>query len=207
MAIAATLLTACGSAPAHQSGDAVEASNQAAASSEELDPDDPCSLLTPEEVAEATDLDVDEEREVPSKPGPKGKTQQLCLYRTTPPYNFIVVSFESDVSEEDFRARMERDPSNTEEISDVGDLGFLHGGAGLSTLIGDTALSVSVQTFDSVENAALVLRKIARAGVEHLRSLRHLLQHAAEVACPQGPTAGGYPKHPLPVVARRDLGG
>lgn len=167
----ALVLIACGTPSPREAPQRVAPFGQAATDSYEVDPDDPCALLTPQEVSEAIGLEVEEEREVPSKSdGVKGQSSRLCLYDTTEPYGSIVVYLNSEVAEKDFRKNMRRDPINTEEVPDVGDLAFIHGGAGIQILVDDTAVSVSVQMFDSVEEAELALRNVGKVAAERLRS-------------------------------------
>jgi len=50
-------------------------------------------------------------------------------------------------------------------VDDVGDLAFIHAGATLSTFADGAAITVSVQSFGSVEAAEDVLRDVARTAV------------------------------------------
>jgi hypothetical protein len=155
MMVAACFLISCGQAQAPHT--------RVSSTPIVVRPEDPCSLLTPDQVADAAGIEVSEEREGESK-GSKDSLP-FCLYKTASPYNFIIVVVEAPITEEAFRKRMERDLLNSKVVDDVGDLAFLHAGASISTLADSTAISMSVQSFGSVQSAEVVLREVAKAAV------------------------------------------
>jgi hypothetical protein len=130
------------------------------------DPSDPCSLLSSGDIAGAVARrDVEEGREVESRPDSRGATVPLCVFRTGPPYASVTIYVENPVAEEEFRGRIERDPINTKEVTDIGELAFIHAGVSLSLFVADTAITATVQHFDSVADTEVVLRKIGAAAL------------------------------------------
>ena len=165
----ALALGACGGASLPEAAPGVAPLGEESPTPYVVDPKDPCSVLSAEEVAEAIAREVTSEDEVESRPDQEGRTVPLCHYATTQPYGSVVVYLEEESSEDDFRARMRRDPINTEEVEDLGDLAFFHGGVSLSVLVADASVSMSVQMFDTVEEAQVALRNVAEIAVERLR--------------------------------------
>ena len=98
-----------------------------------VDPADPCSLLSPAQIASVATIEVSSERQVQSRADPQDDSVPLCMYATQP-FNSLTLHLESPVSERDFLPRLRRDPLNTKEIEGVGDMAFLHAGASIQTL-------------------------------------------------------------------------
>ena len=161
----ALVLTACGAPSDREALQAAGASRQAEPTPFLIDPEDPCDLLEPEDVGEAIGYEVDRESEVDSKDG----SVRLCAYRTTEPFGSVVTYLEPEVSEEEFRERMRKDPMNAREVKDIGDAAFIHAGSSIQILVDGTAVSVSVQMFDSVDHAEIALRNVGNLAVERLR--------------------------------------
>jgi hypothetical protein len=135
-----------------------------------LDPMNPCSVLEPHEIADAVRSDVERELEVESRPNRDGETERLCLYRTGPPYTSVTIQVHSPISEQEFRRRLRFDPLSTKEISHVGDLAFIHAGVSLSMLVSNTAVTATVQHFDTVVNTEVVLRRIGAVSTQRLET-------------------------------------
>ena len=140
-----------------------EASQQAAPRAEvRLDPEQPCELLTPEEVETAIGTEVDGEREVDShQPGTR-----ICSYRTTKPWASVSVSLETDVSPEGFEKEMRRDPRNTERVEDIGDGAFIHACAGIIVNTSDVMVTASIQHLTTCEETSVVLTNLGRVLAE-----------------------------------------
>jgi hypothetical protein len=148
----ALLLIGCGAAaPASSKSEEVQT----------LDPTDPCSLLKPLEIAEAVRSDVEQEQEVESRPNRDGESVPLCTYRTGPPYASVTIQVHSPITEQEFRRRLRFDPLNTKELSNIGDLAFIHAGVSLSLFMPDAAVTATVQHFDTVAKTEVVLRRMA----------------------------------------------
>jgi hypothetical protein len=133
-----------------------------------IDPSDPCSLLTSDQVAGVLGLEVREAREIESIADPRGNSVPLCRYQTEKPYRSVTLYVESPASESEFKKNLGRDPVNTTQLEGIGDLAFVHAGVQLATLVQGTVISVTVQDFDTVEETEVVLRKIAQAAVREL---------------------------------------
>ena len=118
-----------------------------------VDEEDPCGVVTSEEMAEATGGRAGRTREAQGH-----SSELLCSYPVGPPYSTVTVHVETDVSEAEFRRRMERDPINTERLQGVGDLAFTHGLVAVSVWEDGRAVSASVQHFsDPARTEAVVL--------------------------------------------------
>ena len=168
--LVALLLAACGSPDATQPVSA--ATPSPAGSAPPVDPRDPCALLAPEDIAAVTGGDVSkgEEREgMKSILRPDEDFNPLCVYRTGPPYASVAIYIERPETPEGFRRRMEEDPINAVEIEGLGDSAFIHAGVGLSLLVDDTAISATVQHFDTVEQTREVLTKLGETIVRRVR--------------------------------------
>lgn len=90
-----------------------------------LDEEQPCAVATPDEIAAVTG----------GEPGPvragEGHSKDgtlLCNYEVGPPFSSVTVYVDTDVSEDDFRERMERDPLNVDPLDGAGDLAFTRAG-------------------------------------------------------------------------------
>lgn len=135
-----------------------------------VDPANPCSLLSGQDIGGAVGSEVDKGREVESRPNSEGESIPLCLYRTGSPYASVTIHVESPVTEPEFRRRSTRDARNTKHLTDVADLAYIHAGVSLSLLMDDAAITATVQHFDSVDNTEEVLRKIGIAAVHRLQT-------------------------------------
>ena len=130
-----------------------------------VQPSQPCALLTAEEIGEAVGTPSREGEEVSSISG----DVRLCTYRTGPPYASITVQVEWPMTQEQFQRRMKKDPINTEEMTGLGDLAFVHAGVSLSVLSRETAVSASVQHFKSVDDTQVMLRSLGETIVSKLQ--------------------------------------
>lgn len=164
----ALLLAACGNPDVTQP--VFAATPSPAGSAAPIDPRDPCALLTPEDIAAATGGEVSEGQEREGmKMRPDEDFNPLCVYRTGPPYASVAVYIERPETPEGFRRRMEEDPINTFEVEGLGDAAFIFAGVGLSMLVDDTAVSATVQHFDTVEQTQDVLTKLGETIVRRIR--------------------------------------
>ena len=114
--------------------------------------------------------EVDTPEEVESRPGPGGRSVPLCMYRVGRPYTSLTIHVERPRTEADFSRELTEDPLNTRAIPDLGDLAYIHGGVSLSLFLEDTAVTATVQHFDSVERTEVFLRKIAHAALDRLET-------------------------------------
>lgn len=123
-----------------------------------LDEEQPCAVATPEEIAAVTGGEPGGVRvgEGHSKDG-----TLLCTYDVGPPYSSVTLYVETGVSKDDFRARMERDPLNTDPLEGAGDLAFTQAGVGVSVWEDGDAVSASVQHFDDPDSTRAVVEGLA----------------------------------------------
>lgn len=135
-----------------------------------VDPTDPCSFLSGQDIGEAVGSEVEDGREVESIPNPEGESIPMCLYRTGPPYASVTIYVENPVTEQEFQRRSQRDVLNTKDLTDLADLAYIHGGVSLSLLMADVAITATVQHFDSVEDTEVVLGKIGTAAVYRMQT-------------------------------------
>lgn len=119
--------------------------------------DEPCDLLSIAQVERALSTRVRNQGEVGShQPGVR-----LCRYGVGRPYASITVYVEHDVRVEEFEKRRDRDPINTKNVAGFGDGAFIHACVSLSLLSDDAFVAVGVQHFDTCEDTAGVLRRLA----------------------------------------------
>ena len=157
----ALLMIGCGTdAPAPEKSEEAHA----------VDPTDPCSFLSRRDIAEAVGGDVKEGQEVKSRPNREGESVPLCIYTTGPPYASVMIQVESPVTEKEFQRHLRRDPLNTKEVLDIGDLAYIHGAVSLSVFMADAAVTATVQDLDSAANTEVVLRKIGSAIVRRMQT-------------------------------------
>lgn len=130
----------------------------------QVDPEDPCALLSPEEIERAIGTNVSGEREV----GSRDHVTRICIYDTTKPWSSVGVSLEDEVTAEAFNQEMDRDPRNTEKVEGIGDGAFIHGCAGITLLVEDTQVSLGVQHLTTCDETGAVLRAVASEAVEQL---------------------------------------
>jgi hypothetical protein len=109
-----------------------------------VDEERPCAFATGREVAAAVEGRAGAARAVEAI-GKDGTL--LCTYDVDAPYSTVTLHVETDVSEKEFRARMERDPLNTDPLEGPGDIAFTHGGVGVSVWEDGDAVSASLQHF------------------------------------------------------------
>ena len=133
-------------------------------SAPQVDPEDPCALLSPEDIERAIRADVSTEREV----GSKDLVTRICSYDTAKPWSSVGVSVEDEVTAEAFNEKMTRDPPNTQKVDGIGDGAFIHGCSGIAVLVEDTQVSLGVQHLTTCEETAEVLRALANEAVEQL---------------------------------------
>jgi len=130
-----------------------------------VDPADPCSLLSTEEVAKALGLEVDSARENGSL---SGSHIRLCGYKTRAPYGWVTLGIESPVGPAEFQQRLEGDSAKATELERIGDGAFVSSGVELSTLVDETVVTFSVKNFKEVAAAQVVLRRLAEAAIKKL---------------------------------------
>ena len=130
----------------------------------QVDPEDPCSLLSPEDIERAIRANVSSEREV----GSKDLVTRICSYDTTKRWSSVGVSLEKGVTAEAFNEKMTRDPPNTQKVDGIGDGAFIHGCSGITVLVEETQVSMGVQHLTTCEETADVLRALANEAVEQL---------------------------------------
>jgi hypothetical protein len=129
-----------------------------------VDPSDPCSLLSPDLIASAANIEVSRERRVQSR---AEESVPLCMYPTQP-FNSVTLHLESPVSKTDFVKRLQRDPLNTNDVSGIGDMGFVHAGASIQTFVDGTVVGISAQHLTTVEETERALIAIAKRAVAQL---------------------------------------
>jgi hypothetical protein len=134
-----------------------------------VDPSAPCSLLSPEQVARALDMTVDQAAEVDSHPDNQGRTVPLCLYETGHPYDSVTIQLEGGVSASDFESRLNRDPINTARIEGLGDDAFIHAGTSVSVSVGQEVVTIALKKFGRHEATKIVLERLAREALSELR--------------------------------------
>lgn len=134
-----------------------------------VDPFDPCSLLSSEEVAEALEMEVHRVAEADSHPDSDGRTVPLCVYETGHPYDSVAIQLEAGVTASDFEMRHDRDPINTVRIDGVGDDAFIHAGASVAVLVNQEVVDISLQKFGRDEVTDTVLLSLARKAESALR--------------------------------------
>ena len=107
-------------------------------------PDDPCALVSVEEVEAATGSTVVRSGPVPDKLMHVPTAPNPCEYVTDGQHGSIVVSVHPDGAAE-FTRQRDRDPVNTVAIEGVGDESFAHALASLSVRVGDGYFVLSTQ--------------------------------------------------------------
>ena len=133
-----------------------------------VDPSDPCSLLSPDLIASAANIEVSRERRVQSRADSHGESIPLCMYATQP-FNSVALHLESPVTKNDFVRRLKRDPLNTKDVAGIGDRAFLHAGASIQTFVDRTVVGISAQHLTTVEETEGALIAIAKRAVAQLR--------------------------------------
>ncbi len=105
-------------------------------------PDDPCALVTTDQVAAATGSAVlsagvvpDERLFSPTDPNP-------CAYETDGRFGQVIVMTHDREGYVDIR---DRNPQFTQPVQGVGDEAFVQGGSSLWVLVGDSAFSIGAQ--------------------------------------------------------------
>lgn len=136
--------------------EAPERSRRQAAS--RVDPDDPCDLLTPQQVEDAIGTEVRGEREVASH----NPAIRICSYETTEPWASVGVSLEANVNSQDFDDEIRRDPPNTEPVDDVGDGAFIHACASVTVHVSQTLVTAAIQHFTTCDETRVVLTNLGR---------------------------------------------
>lgn len=134
----------------------------------QVDPDDPCAFLTPGHVEIALGVDVRAEREAESHEDPQGNSVPLCIYETARPFTSLSVFIDTPVTASEYRGPYERNPLNTKPVSDIVDLAFIDAGVSVSTLVGDTVFSASVQHLDNGPETERVLRRLGGMAANRL---------------------------------------
>ena len=109
-----------------------------------IDEDRPCAFATGEQVAGAVEGRAGSARAVEAR-GKDGTL--LCAYDVGAPYSTVTLHVETNVPEEEFRARMERDPLNADPLEGVGDVAFTYAGVDVSVWEDGDAVSASLQHF------------------------------------------------------------
>lgn len=107
----------------------------------EIDPQNPCDLLSPEQVEAAIKTEVRGEEEV----GSHDLVTRICSYKTTKPWSSVGLSLEDGISRDEFDERIRRDPPNTEAVEGIGDGAFIHGCSGVFVYAGEVLVSAGVQ--------------------------------------------------------------
>ncbi len=141
-------------------------------------PDDPCALLTSEQVAAATGSVVlsssvipDDRFIFPVEPNP-------CGYETDGPFAQVTVWVGH--GRQAFIDARDRDPRNTDPVRGIGDEAFVNGKASIWVLVGDGAFSIDTQH---------------GAGDEGVAMLKTLAQDAlANLAAPAPASPAGKPR-------------
>ena len=126
-----------------------------------VDEERPCELATTAEVAAAV-----RGREIPATPVEARSSMDksgtlLCNYPVGPPYSSVTLHVEEDVSEDEFRQRMERDPLNADPLDGAGDLAFTHAGVSVSVWEDGRTASASVQHFEGSDDTRRALEELA----------------------------------------------
>ncbi len=128
-------------------------------------PDDPCALLTREQVAAATGSAVlssgvipDERFIFPVEPNP-------CGYETDGRFAEVIVWV--GYGRQAFIDARDRDPRNTRPVEGIGDEAFEHGKATLWVLVGNGAFSIGTQ-HGAGDGAVAVLETLARDALANL---------------------------------------
>jgi len=132
----------------------------------DVDAEEPCSLLTPDQVEQAIGTEVGGEAEVDSH----DPVTRICSYDTTEPWASVGVSLVEDVTLGQFTEKMNRDSINTEPVGGIGNGAFIHGCASITTLVGDVMVSVSIQHLTTCEETNDVLKALGGAVEEALKA-------------------------------------
>lgn len=130
-----------------------------------VDPEEPCDLLSPEQVQRAIGTEVTTEREVDSH----DPATRICSYETREPWASVGVVLETGITPSEFRKRARRDAINTEATAGIGDDAFIHGCASINVLLGEVVVGMSVQHLTSCDETAEVLRNLGQEAVGQLR--------------------------------------
>jgi hypothetical protein len=130
----------------------------------EIDPQNPCDLLSPEQVGAAIKTEVRDEEEVDSH----DLVTRICSYKTTKPWSSVGLSLEDGISRDEFDERVRRDPPNTEPVGGIGDGAFIHGCSGIFVYTGQVLVSAGVQHLTTCEETSIVLKSLARTIVNTL---------------------------------------
>jgi hypothetical protein len=73
----------------------------------------------------------------------------------------VALHVETDVPEDEFRERMQRDPLNTDPVEGAGDLAFTHATTGVSVWEDRDAMSASLQHFGDPDATRETLEGLA----------------------------------------------
>jgi hypothetical protein len=133
-----------------------------------LDPQEPCSLLSPRQVQRAIKTKVDGEREGDSH----DPVTRICHYEAIGPWGSVGLSLDVQTDRDEFTKRLRRDPQNTERVDGIGDGAFIHACSSISVLVGDVLVTVGVQHVTMCEETGVVLRALGREVVTALREPR-----------------------------------
>lgn len=131
----------------------------------EVDPQEPCALLSPASVQRAIETEVSDEAEVSAH----GRGR-ICSYGTTEPWASVGVVVEDDVTRRAFDKRLRRDQINTDPVDGIGDGAFIQACVSITVLVDDALVSASVQHFTTCDETAVVLRALGREMVAALRN-------------------------------------
>ena len=132
--------------------------NSPAESRAQVDPQNPCDLLSPAQVEDAIDTEVLAEEEVDSH----DPVTRICSYQTDQPWSSVGLSLETNVSHDQFDKAMRRDPINTEPVKDIGQGAFIHACASITVYAEQVLISASVQHLTNCEETSVVLRGLGK---------------------------------------------
>lgn len=126
-----------------------------------VDEERPCRFAAAGEIAAAVGEDDASAAAVEARPGMDKSRTLLCNYRLGPPFSSVSLYVESGVSEDEFRARMERDPLNTDPLDGFGDVAYTHGGVNVLVWEGGRVAGASLQDFRDPDEARQALEGLA----------------------------------------------
>ncbi|MGH8991022.1 MAG: hypothetical protein ACRDZ7_05780 [Acidimicrobiia bacterium] len=145
-------------------------------------PEDPCALLSADDVAATTEATVTKTERVASidqivAVQDRGGTaddvptgdRRLCSYTTTSRLRAITV-FVPKASGDAAKLFTSRRGGHDESVDGVGDDAYLAGGASLHVLVGVAAFSIQVQDATGATEVRGVLTKLAKRAIDRLAS-------------------------------------
>ena len=130
----------------------------------QVDAEEPCSLLTPEQVGEAIGTQIRSESEVDSH----DPNTRICSYKTTAPWTSVSISLETDFSTEEWAKEVKQDPVNTEPVAGIGDGTLIHACASIAVFEADALVWASVQHLTTCDETSVVLKALGRTIVDTL---------------------------------------